>query len=278
MRRWLLVLCLLAPASHAGAGEFDTPTLRGSSPFVPAPPSYFRWAGVYGGVHASHNSSGMNFSEATQDLIAFILRETAIESEHRVSEWPLLGKANVSNVGYGAFFGYNSQWDNVIVGLDVTYTRSQLSGSSADSIGRMITTTNEYNNSVDISGFASLDIKDWATVRARAGASFGRFLPYLTVGGAIGRADYMKGVIVTTSGTYVGTNDPPLPPYGPNTSIRNADRKNMVIYGYAVGAGMDIAVLPNVFLRAEGEFVQFSAPANIDAYVGSFRGAVGLKF
>ena len=45
----LVVLCLLAFMTQTHAQEFDVPTLRGSSPFIPAAPKYTRWAGFYVG-------------------------------------------------------------------------------------------------------------------------------------------------------------------------------------------------------------------------------------
>jgi opacity protein-like surface antigen len=278
MRRWLLAFCLVGFAPLANAADYEMPTLRGSTPFVPAPPTYFPWAGFYVGGHAAYSSSGMNLAGANEDLIAFILRETAIESEGRVSQWPLLGKATVSNGGFGGFVGYNTQWDNAVVGIDLTYTKSRLAGSSTDFIGRSFTTTNDYNNRVDVEGSAALTIKHFMTGRVRAGVAFGQFLPYLTFGAAVGIADYSRAVIVTTEGTYVGENDPPLPPYGPITTVRSSTKKNMVIYGYAGGLGLDVAFTPNLFARGEWEFIQFKSPTAIDAYVSTIRGAVGLKF
>lgn len=277
MRRCLIALCLLGFVTQANAQDFETPTLRGSSPFIPAAPTYYRWDGVYAGGHASWSSSGMDFSGATSDLVAFILRQTTIEDEQRVSQWPLLGKSTVSAFGYGAFVGYNTQWDDVILGIEGTYMRTNLAGSSSDAIVRQFTTSDNYSNTVDVTGTASLTIKDVFTVRGRAGAVFGRFLPYMTLGLAVGIADYARSVTVTSSGTYVGP-DPQLPPYGPVTESASSTKKNMVIYGYAAGLGMDIAVLPNAFVRGEWEFVQFNTPSNVNAYVSTIRGGMGLRF
>jgi outer membrane immunogenic protein len=277
MRRSLVALCLLAFMTPTHAQEFDVPTLRGSSPFIPAAPTYPRWAGVYAGGHASYGASGTNFAGATSDLVAFVLRETTIENENNVSDWPLLGKSTVSAFGYGAFIGYNVQFSDAIVGFDVTYTRMRLNGSSTASIARQFVTSDDYNNEVEIDGTASLTIKDIVTMRARAGATFGAFLPYITLGAAIGIADFSRAVTVTASGTYVGP-DPQLPPYGPVLYNASSTKKNMVIYGYAAGLGMDIAIHRHAFLRGEWEFVQFKSPSHVDAYVSTIRGGVGLRF
>ena len=75
MRRWLVVLALLGGlVGQARADDFDLPTLRGSEPFVPAPPSYRNWGGFYVGGNLNKNSGFFDFSKATQSLISYSLR------------------------------------------------------------------------------------------------------------------------------------------------------------------------------------------------------------
>src|SRR5262245_1450709 len=124
MRSLLVALCLFGLVSHAGAQDFDMPTLRGSSPFIPAKPQYARWAGFYIGGQAAHGSAGMDFTGATQDLIAYLLRTTALENSQRPSEWNVLGKENPTGSSFGAFMGYNTQWSNIVVGLEAHYNSS----------------------------------------------------------------------------------------------------------------------------------------------------------
>jgi outer membrane immunogenic protein len=271
------VLGLVGFVTHASAQDFDVPTLRGTSPFIPAVPTHPRWAGFYVGGQASYGSSGMNFAGGTSDLVAFALRETTIEDQFHVSDWELLGRRTTSGFGFGAFAGYNTQWENAIVGIDVTYSRFRLKGASADSLARQFVTSDDINNEVEISGEAALTIKDVFTVRGRAGAAFGSFLPYLTFGAAIGVADFSRSAVVTAQGTYVG-EPPPLPGYGPVTYTASASKKNMLIYGYAAGVGTDIALGQQAFLRAEWEWVQFNAPSDINAYISTIRGGVGMRF
>lgn len=252
------------------------PTLRGSSPFIPAAPTHPRWAGFYAGGQASYGSSGMNFSGSTSDLVAFVLRETTIENEFNVSDWDLLGRRTASGFGFGAFAGYNTQWENVILGIDVTYSRFRLKGSAAATLARQFVTSDDVNNEVSITGEAALSIKDVFTIRGRAGAAFGSFLPYATFGFAVGIADFTRSAVVTAEGTNVGP--PPTPAYGPVTYVASANKKNMPIYGYAAGLGTDIAMGQQAFLRAEWEWVQFTAPSDVNAYISTIRGGLGLKF
>jgi outer membrane immunogenic protein len=274
-RRLVVALGLFAFVAQASAQEFDVPTLRGTSPFIPAAPVHPRWDGFYVGGQASHGSSGMNFAGSTSDLVAFVLRETTIEDEFNVSDWELLGRKTASGFGFGAFAGYNTQWENVIFGIDATYTRYRLKGASTATLARQFVTSDDINNQVSITGEAALAIKDVFTIRGRAGAAFGSFLPYATVGVAIGLADFTRSAVVTAQGTNVGP--PPTPAYDV-TYAASANKKNMPIYGYAAGLGTDIAMGRQAFLRAEWEWVQFTAPSDINAYISTIRGGVGLRF
>jgi outer membrane immunogenic protein len=268
---------MLGLMTQANAQDFETPTLRGSSPYIPAPPKFTRWEGFYVGGHGAYGSSGMNFGGSTGDLVGFILRQTAVESEHGVSKWPLLGKTTTSAGGLGAFAGYNTQWDNAIVGIDVTYTHMRVNGAASGGIARQVVTSSDFNNLLDITGTSSLTIKDYFTLRGRLGASFGRFLPYATFGAAVGIADYSRSVAVDWQGIYVGDDDPPLPGWS-IFETNSSNKKNMVIYGYAAGLGLDVALGDRAFLRGEWEWVQFVTPGDVDAYISTIRAGVGLRF
>ena len=86
MRRWSVALILFGLTSSAAANEFDMPTLRGSSPFVPQSPQYTRWSGFYVGGQAGYGMAQMDYSGATGSLIAFMLRELALENESQPSQ------------------------------------------------------------------------------------------------------------------------------------------------------------------------------------------------
>ncbi len=279
MRRLIVAVALIGFAGSASAADYDPddfPTLRGSSPYVPAPPTFNRWSGLYFGGQVGYSASGMDFANSTSDLVAFILRQTTIENEFHVSQWPLLGKGTTSGVSFGAYFGYNAQFEDVILGVDVNYTHSNITSSSGGSLGRMFTTSDDYNNQVDMTAAASLTIKDYFTIRGRAGYVLGSFLPYATFGFAVGVADFSRSVTVDTQGTYVGSITPALPPYSATDTA--SESKNVVVFGYSAGLGMDFEITPNVFARAEYEFVQFKAPDRINAYINTLRTGLGYRF
>ena len=51
-----------------------------------------------------------------------------------------------------------------------------------------------------------------------------------------------------------------------------------MLYGFTVGAGVDVAVTANIFLRAEFEWDQFNPPPGFFASVASGRVGAGFKF
>jgi outer membrane immunogenic protein len=280
MRRCLVVLCLLGFVTNANAQDFDVPTLRGTSPFIPAPPKYTRWAGFYAGGQIGRSSLEMNFSGATEALIAQMLRTLALENESHVSQWGVLGKVNPSGISYGAFIGYNTQWNDVIVGIDLHYNRASsfFANAPADPISRRTSAGgNVYDVTVD--GAASMRITDYGAARVRGGWIVGNFLPYATLGVAVGRADI-------TRSAHVFGEENPATPCGPplvNTcvpfSFSTSEIKNAhFIYGWSAGAGVDIMVMPNFFVRAEIEYMGFTEAQGIKAEIGTARVGAGYKF
>ena len=52
----------------------------------------------------------------------------------------------------------------------------------------------------------------------------------------------------------------------------------MIVYGFTAGLGVDVAVMQNLFVRAEWEFIEFPNVSDFRVQANSARVAVGLKF
>jgi opacity protein-like surface antigen len=98
---------------------------------------------------------------------------------------------------------------------------------------------------------ATYKLIDYGTVRARAGYAFDRFLPYAFLGGAVGRVNY---------------NTP------------SASRDNAFTPGFEAGLGIDVAIMPNIFLRAEYEYVLFGPVGDVRSNISTARAGVGIRF
>ncbi len=274
--RWVVcVLTVLSFAPHAFAADLDV--LRGSEPVGLA--TYTNWSGFYFGGQAAYASGGADFGQATGPLISYLLRNTVVEQTFNISGWQVLGKSDSSTTGFGGFVGYNSQWSDVILGVEANYTDAEWSASSTDSLARrMDSGGTTYNVSVD--GTSSIKLKDYGSLRGRAGYVMGNFMPYGFVGFVVGRADIAK--IATVSDIEVSDSTGQITgclSSLPSCSLTDTDsRSDQFIYGYSAGLGLDVALTQNFFLRGEYEYIQFVNLGGIDLYLNNLRVGGGFKF
>ncbi len=277
MRRLMVAVVMVGIAQSAQAGSWlDLPILRGDLSDEPAAVRQVVWAGSYVGGQGSYGSANMDFGKATSDQVAYLLRNTTIESEFSVSQWPAMGQLSTNASGLGGFVGYNWQWGEAVLGLEANYLHSSFSGGMSDTMSRTFTTSDDYSNTVTVDSTASMNVKDMLSFRARAAWATGNYLPYAFGGVAIGRADIVRSATVTASGNYVGSTTPAPAPYSYGPITASESQLNRVIYGYAAGLGLDVMVVGNVFARVEWEHTRFATP--VDVQINTVRGAVGMKF
>src|SRR5262249_10201382 len=118
---------------------------------------------------------------------------------------------------------------------------------------------------------------------------------YAFVGVALGRANVVRtaGVSGTVNDSYTvptvcgidGTGAPIICDT-PVTDTRAlnlpgplTDSKNGVFAaGYAAGLGLDVELFPNLFFRAEWEYISFAPIKDIRATASSARAGLGFKF
>jgi outer membrane immunogenic protein len=277
MRRSLAVLCLFGLVSHATAAEFELPTLRGASPFIPEAPRYMRWGGVYVGGQFGGASANMNFGGATESLISHMLRETALEQQSRPSEWEVLGKNSTSGAFGGGFVGFNTQWDDAMLGIELHYNGGRFFTNAP--VQPITRTTSAGGNAylLNISGDASMRITDFGSARVRAGWITGNILPYATVGFAFGRAD------ITRTANVSGVENPATPctPAARCSTFsfsESASKDGAWMYGWSVGGGIDMMLMPRVFVRAEYEYLRFTKVEGIQAWMHTGRLGAGYRF
>jgi opacity protein-like surface antigen len=275
MRRLSVVLGLLVWSLPALAGgEFEIPTLRGSEPFVPVVPAAPkpRWSGLYAGGQIGYNNVAVDGANATQPLVADMLRVLALESEQHVSQWTVLGKGETRSISYGGFLGYNVGWEGVILGIEASWYK--LGGTvnlAGNSLSRVVA-AGCCTYAVTLSGDAMFAVNSYGTIKARAGWEVGNFLPYGSIGWAVGQVSYNK--TASAVGTQTDSNNVVTP-----FSFSESENKTGAwAQGVSLGAGVDFMVLPNVFVRAEYEYVAFLSIANFKPTVQSARAGVGFKF
>jgi opacity protein-like surface antigen len=276
MRKLILAAALFGIAQ--GAHAADLPILRGS-----LPDSYsnqgVNWQGYYIGAQAGYGSADMDFSRANSGQISRLLENTVIESGMGVSQWPIgIGKESVRHEAFGGFIGYNSQWDDVVIGVEGSYLHGRYFGQQSASVGRASGNALSDGNFHDatVTSKASQEITDLASLRVRAGYAAGSFLPYMFGGVALGNANIVRSV--TVADRWGATQAIVASPAAISASPLTADitQHNHLIIGYSAGIGVDIALIGGLFARAEWEYARFTG--SVDTSMNTVRAGLGYKF
>lgn len=273
----LMGLGLAQPALAADLG-----VLRGS--FAPTA-AYRNWEGPYAGAAIGIGNGGANLDGQAGALVQQMAAHTEL-LDQGIQNWTTSGRADTgAQAQYGAFIGYNAQWEDAVVGVEVNYYHTSMNASSGgrtpmdpNSYIMLPWGSTEYSVPTGVSGTSGIKLTDFGTVRARFGWAFDRFLPYLTGGLALGRASYgSTAMIERLEGQYMGTTVPNPPNPHPDRGISTASnmKNGALIYGWSAGLGMDVAVTDDIFVRAEYEYIQFSQSS---LTLNSGRIAAGFRF
>jgi opacity protein-like surface antigen len=277
--RWIIcAVVMLAFAPSAFAQDF---VLRGSAPA-------YHWGGLYGGGQIGYTSSVINFSTAVGPEIAYILRDTTIETDEQISQWSLLGSRDPVSTAYGAFLGYNYEWQSVILGMELNYNHFALAAESSGALSRSFTDSanlpagHHYFYTMNVAGQSAFGMTDEATFRTRIGWEAGHFLPYFFAGLAVGRVDTATSTTLSYTATdYPDSEEPPLAPLTPISvppQFNGASQSGQFDYGFATGLGLDFAVTANLFVRGEFEYIYFAPINGIQVSLSSARVGAGFKF
>ena len=200
------------------------------------------WDGFYVGGTYSYSSMDAGFSDAVSSLSTYGI---SLSSE--------TSRGN----SYGGFVGYNFVIEGpLVVGVEggYNYMSPGLTVSASDTVSGATT----YNAT------SSITLKDYGTLRARVGYPVGRFLPYAQIGLVVGRFSYETSGTSTTGGVTSGILG------NANTDAYRA--------GFAAGLGIDVALMSNIFLRGEYEYIGFAKMGDIKATMNTVRAGLAVKF
>lgn len=263
----------LAPVANAADWPGEAP-LRGS--YQPPAAAGVRWDGVNFGGHIGVGNMNTDFGSSNSAQVSYDLRNTTVGNEIHPETWTTLPTSTTNGRSFGGFLGYGVQWDDVVLGIDAAYNKvSGFDQTEADSIGRQFSTSDGYTNQLTINTQSQVKLKDYATFRGRAGYAFGQFLPYAFAGVAVGRFDYSTTTRIQSSG-QPGAGVP-----GSNYNSDNTytdGKNNAFTAGFTGGLGLDVALTPNIFLRAEWEYIAFSQINGIRNTLNTGRVGVGVRF
>jgi outer membrane immunogenic protein len=278
----LAIATLLALISAPSAFAADLDYLRGSESVGPA--LYKNWTGFYAGGDIGYIVDGSaDFSRATGGPIAYALRVTTLEQEIVPSNWPVLGTAHGGAATFGGFVGYNTQWQDVVLGFEGTIQHTRLSLDAPSNPISRRTPGDSAGNVYDVTivGDGTLTNLDYLTLRSRAGWVLGNFLPYGFVGFTLGRADLNISTTISGieyppgSGNLCGV---PAAPCVPFSFTGTGGQNGEFLYGVTLGGGLDFMVTPNIFVRGEFEYIRFAPVADTVIAIAAARVGAGVRF
>jgi outer membrane immunogenic protein len=278
MRRIVYALILFGLASPAAAADPGYDFLRGSDTVGPG--TYSRWSGFYVGGQVGYGWATTDFSGSTASIIAYVLRETDLQTSIAPSQWPILGTSTVGAPQFGGFIGYNTQFEEVVFGVEANMERAAFKLVSPNNPIARTTAADAAGNAyaVSMTGAGEVDTMGFMTFKARAGYAAGNFLPYGFAGFALGLANMSVSATISgteyTSGIIGNCTAACIPFLYSGSSVHNND----VLYGYTVGGGVDVALTPNVFARVELELDQFILPHSMTLTATTARVGAGYKF
>ncbi|WP_293808198.1 outer membrane beta-barrel protein [uncultured Bosea sp.] len=260
----------------------DYPVLRGSQiEDAPPVPTRFSWEGFYFGGGAGVSDTQFKPGTGLQDLARFAFRNTTlgqqIDMGNLVNNLP---SKSDSGVTYFGFAGYNWAFGDAVLGFEADYTRSGHSYQIDDYIARRAVTPDGTVNDFTLTTNQGAKLDDYATARLRMGWAFGNFMPFATIGGAVGRFNTMSTVTATN---YLTQTNPVTGVISQGQAngyplVVGATKKNVYGFGLTVGGGVDWALTDNMFLRGEYQLIRFADVEGTTTTVNTARAALGVKF
>ncbi|WP_409564672.1 outer membrane protein [Methylobacterium sp. J-067] len=253
MRRILFSLLALSAVGTAQSADLDYDYLRGAD-YDPPPVAVIDWSGFYIGGHGGWTSGSVTKRADAQAALLSYANATPLGTGYTLNNSTIFGSRG-SNDSFGAYAGFNAQFDDVVLGIEADYThnsrKSVWTGTATNLLTQdTVTATNRTS------------FENYGTIRARAGYAIGSFLPYVTGGLAIGEANFSQSLYRA--------------PY-PSAPFAQVTTSKMVV-GVAAGAGIDYAITPNVMLRAEYQYLNFPEFNGRQVQMNTFRGGAAVKF
>jgi outer membrane immunogenic protein len=270
MRRIIASAALSLAAIPALAADMagPPPILRGALPAA----SEVDFAGFYVGGFAGWSQQSFASRDAYSTFATSNITGTPYSTFGGADLLRLPARESTSAMGFGVFAGHNWSIDGYIVGIEADYTRTKLKADSAETrSGTFVDPTAipgfpgeayQYAYTTNISTTAR--IMDYGTIRGRMGMPMGSLMPYATAGLAWARHSYsVDGALAGQRRRVDPSTTPPTPitayaadPGAPGPFTGGTGMK--MIYGYALGLGLEWALSSNILVRGEVMTMRFT--------------------
>lgn len=280
MRSVICALALLALPTSALAGDFDI--LRGTVPAT-------NWSGFYAGGQIGADYDGVDFSSLAGPDLTKISTFSSIFDGIPLTSFPRLGSLATAKASYGFYLGYNVQFEDLVLGLELDVNKASMNASQTDSQTHsyfISANSTTYATDYTVNSTGAVSIKNYGTINGRVGYVVGQFLPYAFGGLSIAQVNASSSVTVNVCGQavpYTCTNPPPAssppPPPALGGSWTISDNNNGKYYfGFDAGLGVQWMMMPHVFLRGELQYIRFGSPDAIRLGASSARIGAGVQF
>lgn len=266
--------------------------LRGPIPeptYQPVPKSAsYDWSGfTFGGTYG-YGSGRADPTRGGPSIVDAVLPNLEITSQ----AYDLLHfqKGTARGTAWSIFAGYNTMWDDVIVGVEAEYNRTGIKTKNNDSPDIARTLSGTAPNLWDVAftnAYTRTRMRDYGVLRARFGVAYDRFLPFMTIGIALSNLQSRSGVTGSANLYELQPINDPVTgaitgytriDHGTTTRTFGRSTTPAYTWGYAVGGGLDVALTDNLFARGQYEYVGFGGSNSTSIGLHTVKGGVGAKF
>jgi len=249
----------------------DYPVLRGSQieDVAPAPDLGINWSGFYFGGFAGLSQTRFRTDKGVLDLANGNFNGTVVLSELNPGQLVLSPTRTDRGNTFGAFAGYNFAFGDVILGVEAEYSRVDQETSAFTVEGRRIPSGDVY-----IASIQNARLNDYFNARLRFGYTYGRLMPYFTIGAATGRFDTNIAVAsdwLTPTSNYTAS-------YFGWPRVMGGQKKDVWGFGWSVGGGLEAALTDNLIIRGEYLYTSFNDVEGVTVNVNTARVAAAVKF
>ena len=282
MHRAAAVLITTLTFGSAQAADY----LRGPLPEPasrPAQNQSYDWSGIYVGGQYAHGTTKFNNSD-----IATTAGRSAVPRSDLgdvLAGLNSLGTANGNKGGFGGYLGYNTMWDDVVLGLEGEYTRANLRANSQGpsligTAASLNTANGVYDYNVRTSGRVVLN--DYFALKARVGWAIDRTLLFANLG--VARATMSRET--TSTGTWeLYTTAPARATVTGVQPANGAFKQSFAKWGFVGGLGAEYALTDNIILRGDWQYLGVGSSTNSastfkNGYltVNTLRAGANVKF
>ncbi|MCA0405111.1 MAG: outer membrane beta-barrel protein [Proteobacteria bacterium] len=233
------------------------------------------WGGFYVGGFVGASSTNINASNMARPLSQAAVPNSSVTS---LVQQTIDFKEQAKTGGnFGFFAGVNYLWDDVVLGMEVDYTRANSRIGTTSGPNGLLERTGSIELAATSSAVARAQLKDYGTIRGRIGYATGMFMPFLSLGMSLG---YLDGR-ATVTGSWVRRDmtTPATPIILGSDTFSTSVGKRSVAVGLAFGGGIEAQIMPNTFLRAEYQRIHLGAGGHApDVAIHTARVGGGVKF